>query len=740
MKKTQMFFIPLIILTLFSCQTSVPISTVIIKPGDDSPQLRFAVEYLKEAFESRGMEVVVSGEKPDKALVISFNEDKNLEEESYKIESKKRKIKVYGGDLNGLMYAGIDLAEAVSLGKDIQKSPDVVKKPFIRYRGLRFNIPLDARTPSYDDTGDAAQKNISTVWDMDFWKQYLDHMALNRYNLLTLWNCHPYPSWVRVPEYPDVALDNVCVYNKLIDDKTDMRWRNEIIRDGMPKSWRKEDIQNPENLDTIIEITMDEKISFWKEVFEYAENRGIEIYLFHWNVFVYGAEGKHGIEWSQQNDTTMDYIRKSVKTMLLTYPNIKGIGVTAGENVDRSLTGKYKIENWMFNTYGKGVIDAKAEKPDLDVRFIFRRHQTGLDEIASAFKKYPSQIETSFKYSRARMYSSTNPPWFDKMYREDVIKYGTPCWLNLRNDDIFIFRWGDPEYAREYIYNLPLDQSPGFYMGPDGYVWGREFVSLNPQSSRQLEVDKHWYRFRIWGRLAYDPELGTEYWQDQIRLRFPDVDAEKLYLTWKNTSEIISLINKIHYRQNDKDFLPEGCLDRDYGFHDVDYFIKMAAMPLQGVMSISDYARKINNDTDITPFEVAGLLDETADKLLKGSNTINAGSNYELEETLTDFEALAWMGRYYADKIRGSTYTAMYRYIGDETYRDSAVTALEEALEMWKKYASVAGSSYKPQLFARTRTLDWYALTAEVEHDIEIARNAKFGESIEIVYDNRLWE
>ena len=46
------------------------------------------------------------------------------------------------------------------------------------------------------------------MWEWDFWKQYLDHMALNRYNLLTICSLHPYPSWIRVPDYPEVALEN----------------------------------------------------------------------------------------------------------------------------------------------------------------------------------------------------------------------------------------------------------------------------------------------------------------------------------------------------------------------------------------------------------------------------------------------------------------------------------------------------------------------------------------------------
>ena len=41
-----------------------------------------------------------------------------------------------------------------------------------------MNIPLDARTPSYDDTGDAAQENIDEIWSWEFWQEYLDKLAI----------------------------------------------------------------------------------------------------------------------------------------------------------------------------------------------------------------------------------------------------------------------------------------------------------------------------------------------------------------------------------------------------------------------------------------------------------------------------------------------------------------------------------------------------------------------------------
>src|ERR1700744_3421338 len=114
------------------------------------------------------------------------------------------------------MYGLIELAEKVTLN-GLHSITAFSGKPYIKKRGIKFNIPLDARTPSYADSGFAAQHNIATMWEFSFWKTFLDNMARYRYNVLSLWNLHQFPSMVKVPEYPDVALEDVHVRDDVHD-------------------------------------------------------------------------------------------------------------------------------------------------------------------------------------------------------------------------------------------------------------------------------------------------------------------------------------------------------------------------------------------------------------------------------------------------------------------------------------------------------------------------------------------
>ena len=117
-------------------------------------------------------------------------------------------LSIIARDAGGAMYGGLELAEQIR-ARGVEGVTDTDRNPYLRMRGTKFNIPLDLRNPSYSDMSDSAQQNIATVWDFEFWRAYLDALARDRYNYVSLWNLHPFPSMVKVPEYPDVALNDV---------------------------------------------------------------------------------------------------------------------------------------------------------------------------------------------------------------------------------------------------------------------------------------------------------------------------------------------------------------------------------------------------------------------------------------------------------------------------------------------------------------------------------------------------
>ncbi|NLH16761.1 MAG: hypothetical protein GX455_09285, partial [Phycisphaerae bacterium] len=304
--------------------------------------------------------------------------------QGYILRRDGKRIWVIGGDPVGAMYGGQDIAEAMKIG-GLDTLADGDHVPYIAKRGIKFNIPLDLRTPSYSDCSDAFQANIPEMWSMDFWRAFIDTMAEHRFNVLTLWNLHPFPSIVKVPEFPDVALADVWRTKIPFDDSFSFSG-SDMLRPAMLK-----------DVEVLRRLTIDEKIAFWRQVMQYARDRGIEVYWFTWNLFTFGTEGKHGIQQSQTDETTIAYFRASVRELIKTYPLLAGIGITAGEQLqDRK--DEYSRENWLWKTYGLGINDALRELPGRKFLLIHRFHMTRFDDVERVWKDLACPMEYSFKY------------------------------------------------------------------------------------------------------------------------------------------------------------------------------------------------------------------------------------------------------------------------------------------------------------------------------------------------------
>ena len=231
-----------------------------------------------------------------------------------------------GHDSAGAMYAALELAEAARIDGHLDGVRDRQVNPAIAKRGIKFNIPLDARTPSYSDDSTSAQANIPEMWDMGFWTRFLDEMARHRFNVLSLWSLSPFPSLVKVPEYPKVALADVKRKTGPMFDATNQG------RNMFDPSWP---------LETVKTMTIDQKIAFWRGVMQRARDRGIEVTVFTWNIFVYGTEGSgYGLTVDPANAATKDYVRRSTRALFDTYPLLSAIGVTSGENMRQARAGK----------------------------------------------------------------------------------------------------------------------------------------------------------------------------------------------------------------------------------------------------------------------------------------------------------------------------------------------------------------------------------------------------------------
>ena len=539
-------------------------------------------------------------------LYVFLEEDRRCPEEGYRLRREKSGFRIAASDRAGMMYGLLDLGRALT---NADGRTECVKDrsvtPYIRKRGIKFNIPLDARTPSYSDASDSAFETIPDVWDFEFWQEYLDAMAEYHYNVLSLWSLSPFPSMVRIPEYPLTALEDVM--------------RSVIIPQPEMSGWKMYTEDMKKGLYPVKKMSMDEKMDFWKRVMACAADRCIEVYLFTWNLFVYGTEeSPYALTSDQHNPVTKDYVYHAVRAMLETYPLLAGIGVTAGEY----MAGDGTDIAFIRDTYGRAVEDCLKCHPGRKIRFIHRMQYAAFHEIEEKFRDFPGTFEISFKYSQAHMHSSVKPQFFLDFIKEHDTE--TRFWFTLRDDDYYMFRWGDPDFAREYLRNMPVSRMTGFCLGADGFTWGRDYMDRIDQT-HPLYIRKMWYKMWLWGQLSYDINCEEEFFAGELE-RVYGTEGKRLSGVWKKASRIISIFHLVHWHDYDFQWYPEMCCSlehppvRKLEFADINEFMACKSMPEGGCISVKEFAECLVEGQTVkavTPLQIAQIMKQYSEFVLK---------------------------------------------------------------------------------------------------------------------------
>ncbi len=717
----------ILIVALASCATAPKYTSYVSIKGADCPQAEFASGDIMAQLDADGIGI----SDVDASWTIRFAQiDPSLGEQAYRVEVLGKIIEITGGDEKGLMYGGLEVAEQIEL-YGIEGVKTVEAKPYVLVRGTKVNIPMDLRTPSYTDGGLSGQSNMDDMWDIDFWHAYIEGLARDRINAISLWSLDPFPSMVKVPEYPDVALDDV--------------WRTKVEIGTIMGN--RTDSTKPEHyadIEVVKEITIEEKIEFWREVMQYAADHGVDFYIYTWNIYTFAEEGKYGITDLLDNKVTEDYFRCSVREMVKTYPLLKGIGITAGENMVfeggtmGAELGNMAVETWLWNTYGLGINEALAEDPDRDFQLLHRLHYADFDNIADLWKDFKGDFHYSEKYSIGRMISGTNPTFVNPTYEN--MPADVKCYLELRQDDMFHLKFGDSYFMREYILGMPpQNRLDGMFLGSDDYVHCIDSSYVDEDFNDNLYIDNHWILFTLYGRLGYDPYLSDEYIAELLTSRYGGHNGTLLLQAMNDAYEGMRLHGTLIWFTGAQMYW-EGSLENGGSYYGVNLLMKnRVALQDCGLMTMNDTALALKDGSDTSGYDMTAL--DVIDKMLTlGQKTIDEvallkkdvvkGIDKQTEKEwkmlLADEEALGYLTLYYGEKLNGSMLLRRYNDTGDTSFKDQSVEALTRALGYWRQYVDLFATNYtRTELMCQGWYRDLDAVEPFILQDIETARTWK---------------
>lgn len=619
------------IIMLASCATDMVPSTtarIIWDEGADYSELvAFAVGDILTAMTEDDVQIT---EGPAQ-WTVSFNGiNHSMEEQAYSIVVEGHDISITAGDGAGLMYGGLEVAEMISLyGMEgvITESAE----PYIYKRSFQFDVVLDFRTPSYASVGDAGQNNVENMWDLGFWKEFFDTAARMRYNDVHLWAMDIFPSIIKVEGYEDVALNDVWKTNIPYDNN----YRGDMVDCVRPEHY--------ENYEVVKKMTIEEKIDFWREVMAYAKTRGIDIVIGVHHLYVdEGENGKYGISNDPNNEITKDYLAKSMQALIETYPDLSGVCLNDGEHMswDTSTNATSKNAQWIHDVYVPAINAALIKEPgrEFSVSINNGLYPNALDLFADC---KASRMEANGGFTGTHMYANSQPLVDKDSYR--CATEGIRMWYGLRNEDSFDVRWGDVDFVRELMHNLPSKETlMGFTTGFDGYCLGRDYSSTDPDCQGMLYIKKHWYNYTLLGRLGFEPDMPDKKMADIFAEHFSSLKTaseeslKELNDITSLAGKIIPQVHKIYFRANgDYTWYVAACYSHPntFGYIDITKWIKGNNVYQEGdvgplCMSIEDYALAVSKSESIVtdlqlPTEVAGNLFAWSAEVLERIETLD---------------------------------------------------------------------------------------------------------------------
>jgi len=675
----------------------------------DSPQMTYAIQKLKESLLEAGYRL----EKFPVDYTINLAIDlHNLASEAFSIKPERKKISITGGDGKGIIYGCLSLAEDLRNGITLNKVKERSETPNLSFRAIKFNLPWDAYREGY-----AIKLHTKTCRDVNFWLEFLDMMAENRFNMLTLWNLHPFPFMIKPRNFPEA--------NSFSDEEM--------------KVWH----------------------DLFASIFRMARERGIDTYIVNWNIFV-------SPEFAKAHNVTLDnleyrihygkgdtseivkrYTRECVTQVLEEYPDLSGIGFTHGEAM-RGMTPQ-QSQDWFEETIIKGMRLANRKSKlihrvpllaTVEAEQITRKAMERLD-----FLDGPIWAEIKFNWSHAHSSPKLIKAHGGKLsniYFKPEPKNYKIVWM-ARNEDFFCLRWGVPDFIREHIAANTQSYVGGYFIGSEGYIPAMDyFTNSEAPVDWKYAFQRQWLFYKLWGRLLYNPATIDDVFRSEFIYRYGEKSAALLDAYSHAGTVPLRLASSFDFTW-DFSLYSEGFMAmhrQSMDYISVDRQIEQPPADPDYV-SVADYVKTILSggsfgNNRITPPILARMLEQDSQIALRLVKNIKTANNHSLFYEVADVKTWANLGLYFAEKLKGALALQTYRLEGGEENKQNAVNHLENALHYWDKVIDITRPIYKDMPLAAysyphegnrsviddSRRFHWEKLRAEVAKDIEIAVKA----------------
>ena len=634
---------------LLACCLTVS-AKIKVEKGSVTPQTEYAASLLKPFEQGHTITLRIAGGAPA---------------EGFTIEKKGKKITVTGNDGPGVIYGVNRLKEYYLMNRSYEGLTTITEAPEMVLRGACVGLQKTVYLPGhrvyeYPYT----PENFPWFYDKALWIKYLDMLAADNMNTVYLWNGHPFASLVKLDDYP---------FAPEVDDAT-MQKNQEMFG-----------------------FLVDE-----------ADRRGIRVIQMFYNIILSKPFADHyGLKTQDRNrpitPLISDYTRKSISAFVQKYPKV-GFLVCLGEamaTIEDDVT-------WMKETIIPGIKDGlKASGRTDEPPIILRSHDTdGPLVLKESLPLYPN-IYTMSKYTGESLTTyEPGGPW-GETHRQ--LAEAAP--VHIDNVHILAnlepWRWSSPAFTQKTVQAMHrVHHSKGLHLYPQASYWDWPYTADKlADGSRQLQIDRDWMWYKVWGRYAWNSNRGEDkdYWLQQLSVYYgiKHDAARQILEAYDESGEIApKLLRRFGITEGNRQTLLLGMkmseLVNPYKYTIYPGFYESCGPQGEKLIEYVEKEWKQQSHEGELPLDIVNQCVAHGEKALAAISAVNGVTrhSHEFLRLQNDMRCYDLFARSFRAKVLAAQQVLNYKWSKNVEYLEAAVPLLEISLENWRKLAAVTAETY----------------------------------------------
>jgi hypothetical protein len=634
---------------LLACCLTVS-AKIKVEKGSVTPQTEYAASLLKPFEQGHTITLRIAGGSPA---------------EGFTIEKKGKKITITGNDGPGVIYGVNRLKEYYLMNRSYEGLTTITEAPEMVLRGACVGLQKTVYLPGhrvyeYPYT----PENFPWFYDKALWIKYLDMLAADNMNTVYLWNGHPFASLVKLDDYP---------FAPEVDDAT-MQKNQEMFG-----------------------FLVDE-----------ADRRGIRVIQMFYNIILSKPFADHyGLKTQDRNrpitPLISDYTRKSIAAFVQKYPKV-GFLVCLGEamaTIEDDVT-------WMKETIIPGIKDGlKASGRTDEPPIILRSHDTdGPLVLKESLPLYPN-IYTMSKYTGESLTTyEPGGPW-GETHRQ--LAEAAP--VHIDNVHILAnlepWRWSSPAFTQKTVQAMHrVHHSKGLHLYPQASYWDWPYTADKlADGSRQLQIDRDWMWYKVWGRYAWNSNRGEDkdYWLQQLSVYYgiKHDAARQILEAYDESGEIApKLLRRFGITEGNRQTLLLGMkmseLVNPYKYTIYPGFYESCGPQGEKLIEYVEKEWKQQAHEGELPLDIVNQCVAHGEKALAAISSVNGVTrhSHEFLRLQNDMRCYDLFARSFRAKVLAAQQVLNYKWSKNVEYLEAAVPLLEMSLENWCKLAAVTADTY----------------------------------------------